>query len=333
MLTRRELLRFSGSRKTTEDGYWLHLSRQAMACRFEATLPISDQSGVNLTRNALAEVDSLEQQLTIFRESSEVSYINRTAATGSVRVEKSLFDLLMLCQKLSGETEGAFDITSGPLSDCWGFLRRQGRIPEPHEIEAARALVGADHLILDRTSRTIRFRRAGVQINLGSIGKGYALDRIGAAIEKRVRSCLLTAGSSSIRAIGSGDRDNAGWIIGVRHPRDKNRRLAVLRMRDCAMATSGGEEQYFEHEGKRYGHIIDSRSGIPAERVSGVTVVTRSAAIADALATAFFVGGPELAESYCSTQPGVLTIMLESESEGAVVFGNNSLCEVEIISE
>src|ERR1044071_1108135 len=178
MLPGRELLRFSGSRKITGDGYWLHLSRQAMACRFEATLPISDQSGATLVRNALAEVDSLEQQLTIFRENSEVSHINRTAAMSSVRVEQSLFALLILCQKLSGDTKGAFDITSGPLSDCWGFLCRQGRIPEPHEIEAARALVGADHLVLDRTSRTIRFRRAGVQINLGSIGKGYAPDRI-----------------------------------------------------------------------------------------------------------------------------------------------------------
>jgi thiamine biosynthesis lipoprotein len=304
-----------------------------MACRFEAILPVSDQSGATLVRNALAEVDSLEQQLTIFRENSEVSHINRTAAMSSVRVEQSLFALLILCRKLSGDTKGAFDITSGPLSDCWGFLRRQGRIPEPHEIEAARALVGADHLVFDRASRTVRFGRAGVQINLGSIGKGYALDRISATIEKRVRTCLLTAGSSSIRAIGSGDRGRAGWIIGVRHPRDKNRRLAVLRMRDCAMATSGGDEQYFEFEGKRYGHIIDSRSGIPAECVSGVTVVTRSAATADALATAFFVGGPELAESYCSTHPGVLAIMLESESERAVVFGNNNLCEVEVISE
>ena len=186
MLTRRELLRFSGNRKTTEDGYWLHLSRRRpWPAVLKRPLPVSDRSGVNLTRNALAEVDSLEQQLTIFRENSEVSYINRTAATGSIRVEKSLFALLILCQKLSGETKGAFDITSGPLSDCWGFLRRQGRIPEPHEIEAARALVGADHLVLDRTSRTIRFRRAGVQINLGSIGKGYALDRISATIEKQ----------------------------------------------------------------------------------------------------------------------------------------------------
>lgn len=304
-----------------------------MACRFEATLPISDQTGVNLTRDALATVGGLEQQLTVFKENSEVSYINRTAATGAVRVEKSLFALLLLCQKLSIETKGAFDITSGPLSDCWGFLRRQGSIPEPHAIEAARALVGADRLMLDPASRTIRFERAGVQINLGSIGKGYALDRIGATIEKRVRACLLTAGSSSMRAIGSGDRDDAGWIIGVRHPRCNTRRLAVLRMRDCAMATSGGEEQYFEHKGKRYCHIIDPRSGMPADRVSSVTVVTRSAACADALATAFFVGGPELAESYCSIHTGVLAVMLETGSERAVVFGQNDQCEVEIIGE
>lgn len=301
-----------------------------MACRFEATLPGSDQAGANLVRNALSEADNLEQQLTIFRETSELSHINRTAAAQPVRVEQSLFALLVLCQELSGETEGAFDITAGPLSDCWGFLRRQGRKPELHEIEAARALVGADLLILDRSSRTIRFQRAGVRINLGGIGKGYALDRIAATIEKRVEACLLTAGSSSIRAIGSGDRDGTGWVVGVRHPRDKNRRLAVLRLRDCAIATSGGDEQYFELEGRRYCHIIDSRSGVPAEKVSGVTVIARSAAIADALATAFFVGGPEMAENYCSTHAGVMAILLGSDSERATVFGSNNLCEVEI---
>jgi FAD:protein FMN transferase len=304
-----------------------------MACRFEATLPTSDEPGVNAARNALSEADNLEQQLSIFKEGSEVSHVNRNAATRPVRVEESLFALLTLCRQLSGETEGAFDITSGPLSDCWGFLRRRGRIPEPHEIEAARALVGSDGLLLDRASRTIRFLREGAYINLGSIGKGHALDRIAAAIEKRVRACLLAAGSSSIRAIGCPDRAGKGWSVGVRHPRDKNRRLAVLRMRDCAMATSGSEEQFFEHDGKRYGHIIDPRSGMPAELVSSVTVVARSAAIADALATAFFVGGPELAESYCSTHAGVLAIMLESDSERAVVFGNNALCEVEVLGE
>src|SRR6185295_9486552 len=136
-------LKFSASPNTQPDGYWLHLNRPAMACRFEVTLPISDRNGTNVARNALAQADKHEQQLTIFRETSEASYINRNAVSRPVPVEPSLFALLLLSQKLCIETEGAFDITSSPLSDCWGFLRRQGRVPEPAEIEEARALVGA----------------------------------------------------------------------------------------------------------------------------------------------------------------------------------------------
>ena len=299
-----------------------------MACRFEATLPLADRGGVPATRNALASAGQHEQQLTIFRQSSDVSFINRNAASRDVHVEPSLFSLLALCQQLSRETDGAFDITSGPLSDCWGFLRRQGRIPESREIEQAKALVGADKLLLDHRSHTVRFQRPGVQINFGSIGKGYALDCIAGLIKNRVRDCLLSAGSSSLCAIGTGARENTGWIVGVRHPRNKNRRLAVLRMRDCAMAASGSEEQFFEHDGKRYGHIIDPRSGQPAERVDGVTVVTDSAANADALATAFYVGGPEMAERYCSSHPGVLALMLEKSAEHPIVFGSSERCKI-----
>ena len=333
MLKRRQFLKFSASPNTKPDGYWLHLNRPAMACRFEATLPSSDRAGTNVARSALAEVDRHEQQLTIFRDSSEVSYINRTAASHPVPVEPSLFALLLLSQQLCLDTEGAFDITSGPLSDCWGFLRRQGRVPAPAEIDSARALAGADRLQLDRESRTIRFDRPGVRINFGAIGKGYALDRVAAKMVTRVHSALLSAGSSSVRAIGSGDRRQTGWIVGVRHPRQKNRRLAILRMRNCSMATSGGEEQFFEHNGKSYGHIIDPRSGMPAETVNSVTVVADSAAVADGLATAFYVGGRELAERYCSTHPGVLSLMLESGAAHPVVFGSNDRCEVEVITE
>ena len=304
-----------------------------MACRFEVTLPLREQAGVLVARDALDEVDRLEQQLTIFRESSEVNFVNRNAGAGFVTVEASLFALLLLCQELYRETEGAFDITSGPLSRCWGFLKRQGRVPEPDELEEARSLVGSDKLLLDRARRAIRFALTGVEINLGSIGKGYALDRMTATIRGRVWAALLSAGSSSIRAIGSGERGHRGWVVGIRHPRYKGRRMAVLRMRDCAMATSGSEEQFFEHRGKRYGHIIDPRSGLPAGRVTGVTVIARSAAVADALATAFYVGGPELAERYCSNHPDILALMLEGGSERPIVFGSNNKCEVEILDE
>src|SRR4051812_21564369 len=110
MLTRRELLKLAERREPAPDDTWLHLSRTAMACRFEAMLPIADRAGTDVTRLALAEADRLEQQLTIFRETSEVSQINRTAAARPVRVEASLFDLLLQCQALSRETAGAFDI-------------------------------------------------------------------------------------------------------------------------------------------------------------------------------------------------------------------------------
>ena len=104
-------------------------------------------------------------------------------------------------------------------------------------------------------------------------------------------------------------------------------------MRDSAMSTSGSEEQFFEHNGKRYGHIIDPRAGLPAEGVTSVTVIAPSAALTDALATAFYVGGPALAERYCANHPDILVIMLESGSEQPVVFGSNNKCEVEIINE
>jgi thiamine biosynthesis lipoprotein len=333
MLERREFLKFSPIRPAPTAVYWQHVSRAAMACRFELTLPLDDQAGVSVARQALDEVDRLEEQLTIFRESSEVSFINRQAANGPVRVEESLFSLLLLCQELYLETGGAFDITSGRLSRCWGFLRRQGRIPEPDEIEEARASVGGDKLLLDCESRAVRFARPGVEINFGSIGKGHALDRIATMMRNRVGAALLSAGSSSIRAIGSGARGHNGWLVGVRHPADKSRRLAVARLRNVALSTSGGEEQFFEHDGKRYGHIIDPRTGWPADRVSSVTVIAQSAAVTDALATAFYVGGPELAEAYCDAHSGVLVLMLESGTERPVIFGANNHREVEIINE
>src|SRR5262245_50889801 len=155
MLKRRAFLNFSTARPAGPSGYLQHVSRTAMACRFEVTLPLEDQAGVSAARQALDEADRLEDQLTIFRENSEVSFINSQAATNTISVEPALFSLLLLCRELCRETGGAFDITSGPLSRCWGFLRREGRIPELNEIEAAKALTGGDKLLFDRESRAI----------------------------------------------------------------------------------------------------------------------------------------------------------------------------------
>jgi FAD:protein FMN transferase len=326
MQNRREFLSVPRQRAVAPEGYWLHVNRAAMACRFEVTLPISDQSGVLVASAALNEVDRLEAQLTVFRDNSEVSHINRNAAVAPVKVDTALFALLARCRELHRETDGAFDITSGPLTRVWGFLKRSGRLPAATKIELARDCVGSDRLLLDHQERTIQFAKAGIEINLGSIGKGYALDRVAATIrQSSVRTALLNAGSSSIRAIGDGGM--GGWLVGLRHPRFKEKRLALLRLQDCSLSTSGSEEQFFEHDGRRYGHIIDPRSGQPAAGVTTVTVVTQSAAVSDALATAFYVGGRELAERFCAGHPDVLVIMLESDADSPVIIGQNSGCE------
>lgn len=332
-LKRREFLKPRRLPRTPEpEGYWVHVSRTAMACRFEVTLAAREPEGVEAARAALDEVDRIEDQLTVFRATSEVSLVNQRAADEAVRVSPSLFELLKLSEELRRVTAGAFDVTSGPLTRCWGFLRREGRLPEACEIEDALARVGGDKLLLDEEARTVRFAREGLEINFGSIGKGYALDRVAAGVRRRVGAALLSAGFSSMRAVGRG-ADGRGWLVGVRDPRRKDKRMAVLRLRDCAMSTSGSEEQFFEHGGRRYGHIIDPRTGYPSEGVAGVTVVAASAAVSDALATAFFVGGRAMAEEICAKYAGVVALVLESGAERPSVLGGNENCEVELTDE
>jgi FAD:protein FMN transferase len=331
MLNRRDFIQLTPTTREVNEGYWLHLSRPAMACRFEVTMPGRLEANVSAARDALDEVDRIEQQLTIFRDTSEGSFINRTASCAAVSVEKRLFRLLLLCRNIYIETNGAFDITSGALTRCWGFLQRQGCVPNPAELTLARSSTGFDKLLLDEQSRTVRFSVEGLELNFGSIGKGYALDRVAPLLGNQVHSALLSAGSSSMLALGRGDLGDPGWLVGLRHPRRTDQRMARLRLRGCALSTSGSEEQCFEYRGERYGHIIDPRSGCPARGVTTVTVVGPSATLTDALATAFYVGGAELARDYCNRHPGTVVVMLQADSEMPEVFGENRHCEVDII--
>ncbi|MDQ3688074.1 MAG: FAD:protein FMN transferase [Acidobacteriota bacterium] len=313
------------------DGYWLHVHRPAMACRFEITLPAEDYRGVDVARHALEHIDQLEDQLTVFRDTSEISFINRTAALRPVTIESELLDLLLLAQRLYRETDGAFDITSGPLTHAWRFFKRQGCLPETSEHAVACERVGMHQVHLDVTSRTIQFARPGVELNLGSIGKGYALDAVATMMRRRrTKAALLSGGSSSVLALGPAAA-NEGWLVGLRHPHRRDMRWGTVRLRDCALATSGSGEQFFEVDGKRYGHIIDPRTGWPAEGIASVTVIAPTAAEADALATAFYVGGPELAERYCRQHREVLALILtDHDFDNPIIIGASTRCRLEL---
>jgi thiamine biosynthesis lipoprotein len=277
-----------------------------MACRFEVTLPGERAADIAAARDALEESDRLEALLSVFRESSAIAQINRAAGTDAVEVAEEVFDLLTRCSDLSLATGGAFDITSTPLSRAWGFLRREGRLPSNDEIASARALVGLRHLTLDAAARTAALDRAGMALNLGAIGKGFAVQAIGAALWRRgVRNALVSAGGSSVIALGGPDR---GWRVDVMGGALRQR-LTGLRLRNAALGTSGAGEQFIEVNGTRYGHVIDPRTGWPASGVLSASVVTADAATADALATAFFVGGLDLARKYCDSHPGTLALI------------------------
>jgi thiamine biosynthesis lipoprotein len=250
--------------------------------------------------------------------------------------------------RLCEETAGAYDITSSPLWEAWGFARRAGQIPSDAQLAEARSCVGGHLLELNPAERTIRFRKPGVKINVGSIGKGYALDVCAERlVALGMTRFLLHGGQSSVLARISphagqkGDsvpllrRSSAGhhsspstaceqavahndatdpkpqpWEVGLCDPRQPSRRLAVVRLGDRALGTSGGQFQSFRHRGRRYGHILDPRSGRPAEGVFSATVVAPTAALADALSTAFYVLGPQPALTYCQIHPEIGMVML-----------------------
>jgi thiamine biosynthesis lipoprotein len=324
-VTRRELFRLG---RTSEEGHWIRVHRAAMACRFEILLDDGDAAHVSAAREALDEADRLEAALSVFRDTSELSRVNRTAAAAPAAVDAELFALLARCRDLHDRTQGTFDITSTPLSRCWGFLRREGRLPAPEAIAAARALVGMSDVELDDAARTVRFRKMGTELNLGSIGKGYALDRMAALLRARgVPHALLSAGGSSAVAVGG---RGPGWAIDVRPRQIGAQRLARLHLRAGALATSGAGEQFFEVDGRRYGHVIDPRSGWPAEGVLSVSVVTAEGALSDALSTAFLVGGLDVARRYCASHPGTLALLTPDDgARRPVVLGAFDGAELE----
>ena len=287
--------------------HWIRVSRTAMACRFEVTLAGEHARHVPLAREALREADRLEASLSVFRESSDLVELNRTAGARPVATDPELFDLIARCRELHARTAGAFDPTSTPLSRCWGFLARQGRLPTAEDIEAARARVGMDGVALDAAQRTVHLTRPAMELNLGSIGKGYAVQRIADHLAARgVRHALVSAGASSIVALGG---RGSGWPIDLCSRQRAGARLARLHLRHGALGTSGAGEQFFEVDGRRYGHVLDPRTGWPASGVVSASVICGDGAEADALATAFLVGGPALARDYCAAHPRTLALI------------------------
>ena len=308
-------------------------SSRAMACQFEVYLdPHRYSSGPETALTALQLIGEIENVLTVYRLGSMVSQLNQRAAKESVSVDDGLFQLLEHSLQIFESTGGAFDVTAGPLSRVWGFHDRQPRIPDEQSIESALALVGSQHIQLDRERRTIKFLLPDTTINLGSIGKGYALDQCAEIMEQQgIDDFLIHGGQSSVLARGNAlanDESAAGWLIGLAHPISTQHRLGTVRLLNRSLGTSGSQRQSLVHNGQRLGHIIDPRTGWPATGVLSATVLAPTAADADALATAFYVLGVAEVSRFCAARSDITAIMvIDGKKPGTIDLATFNLDE------
>jgi thiamine biosynthesis lipoprotein len=289
------------------------VQRRAMGSLFEVYLAGTDRETlVAAADEALNEVERLERQLSHYRDDSDIARLNKNAAKQWVRLEPKLYALLKHCAQITEETDGAFDITAGPLIKAWGFYRGEGRIPENEKIKEILQNVGIYRILFDDEDHLVYFTTKGLDINLGAVGKGYAMDAAAETLRFfGVKSAVVHGGQSTIYALGS-PPDAMGWEFTVKDPRDRETPIETVLLRDEAISTSGNYEQFFEVDGVRYSHIIDPMTGRPAQGVISVSVIAPSAADSDALSTAFFVLGRERTEEYCLTHPNIRVIMVEA---------------------
>lgn len=242
--------------------------------------------------SAFEEARRLDELLSNYRAESEWSRMNRTAGRVAVPVSRELYDLLAACLRYSEASEGAFDISVGPLMRVWGFYKGTGRFPHRAEIKGAMSRVGYRNVELNARDLTVRFLREGVELDPGGIGKGYAVDRMADILKQHgVQIALITAGSSSIFAIGTPPSDSRGWHIAIRHPKDEKRTVADVYLRDQSMATSGNYEKFFRANGRIYSHIMDPRTGYPAQGMLSVSVITPRAIDSEAWAKPYYING------------------------------------------
>lgn len=305
------------------------LARHAMATRFEIVLHGENTVALRAAgEEALDEIDRIENRLSLYRPGSEIAQLNARAAREAVQVTPELFSLLRHAQQLHAETNGAFDITIAPLVRSWGFMGAGGKMPLPEQVAAARERVGMSHVQLDAPTRTVRFAREGVMLDLGAIGKGYAVGQAAEILQAAgVTSALIHGGTSTVYAIGR-PPEAEFWKVAIEQPPGATNPPGEwqhpVSLRDEAMSVSAVWGRSFMADGKLLGHVIDPRTGQPVDRALLAAVVLPSATETDALSTALLVLGADGRDSVSRLRPGMKTLLL-TESAGGLCFESTGM--------
>jgi thiamine biosynthesis lipoprotein len=266
---------------------------EVMGSTFSVVLYGTDRAKLEAAATAaLDEAQRLERMLSNYQLGTEWSRVNSSAALRPVRVSQEMFQLLSACMEYSRQSGGTFDITVGPLMRVWGFYKGEGQLPRRAEVVNALAGVGYWHVRLDPASQTVKFDRPGVELDPGGIGKGYAVDHMVEILKRYgVETALVSGAGSSIYGMGAPPADPQGWRITIRDPHDPHRAAAEVFLKNMSLSTSGSYEKFFWARGRRYAHIMDPRTGYPAQGASSVSVLTPRTIDSEVWAKPYFILG------------------------------------------
>jgi thiamine biosynthesis lipoprotein len=307
-----------------DPGRLLAHSHLAMGTEFTVYLDLSDEAQARACfQAAFDEIDRIEYTFSRFRLDSEISRLNQFASDGPVVTDPEVFEVLTSALDVSAKTDGAFDITVGKLTRAWGFANRQPAIPAVDALAEAMQCTGWTHVELDKDWRTVRFLRPGIELDLGAIAKGYAVDRAIEVLRSAGVSALVNAGASSIAA--TDESITRGWNVAIPNPADSLRTLCEVQLGIRALSTSGVKEQHFIQDGRLYSHLIDPTAHLRSEdaaentpklRILQVTVLAPTSILADALSTAMFLLGASRGSAILPHFDGCSALWIYSDVNG-----------------
>jgi thiamine biosynthesis lipoprotein len=302
---------------------------QAMGTLLELTLEGGDAAELARARDdVFAEVRRLETRLSNWDPDSDVSRLNQAAGAGPQHVGQELADLLAASRQHTSATRGSFDVSVGPLVALWRQAAAAGALPAPHELSEARSRVGASRIAILPDGRVAL--PEGIQVDLGGIAKGFALDRALPILRAAgVTNALLSFGQSSTWALGAPAGSPQGWRLLVRAP--DGGLAGILTLRDRALSVSGSLGQWVEIEGRRFGHVIDPRSGHPLEKRREALVVAPDATLAEALSKALLVLGEIEGLEVVASQPGCEGLLLDEDGARFATPGWEAVTRYEVL--
>jgi FAD:protein FMN transferase len=291
---------------------WLRREEAIMGTRCAVELWATDTvRGEAAIASVFADMRRIDALMSTYKSDSELSRVNAQAAKAPVPVSRELFDLIATSIEYSRLSRGAFDVTYASVGYLYDYRAHQ----HPDDAAIAAALPGVDYrlLRLDAKAHTISFGRTGMRVDLGGIAKGHSVDR-GIEILKRagIDRAMVNAGGDT-RILG--DRFGKPWMVGIRHPDDRDKVVLRLPLTDAAFSTSGDYERYFDEAGVRYHHIIDPRTGKSPHAVRSATIIASTALRTDGLSKTVFILGPEKGIEFIDTLPDVDAVIVAADGK------------------